>query len=73
MLSVLGKSSQLEGSQASEEAAIEETSFSIDNMIKELSQAGGSEVPMIEAGGAFTSAWDVAEGKNSPFLSFDHS
>jgi len=31
-------------------------------MIDELSQAGGSEVPMIEAGGASTSAGDVVEG-----------
>jgi len=31
-------------------------------MIEELSQAGGSEVPMIEVGGAFTSVGDMAEG-----------
>ena len=31
-------------------------------MIEELYQARGSEVPMIKAGGASTSAGDVAEG-----------
>ena len=35
-------------------------------MIKELSQAGGSEVPKIKARGAFISAGDVVEGSSKP-------
>ena len=62
-----GKSSQPEGLQVSGEAAaavVKETSSSIDDMIKDQSQAGGSEIPMIEAGGASTSIGDVAEGSS---------
>ena len=42
-------------------AVVEETSSSIDDMIKELSQVRCSEVPLIEAGGSSTSAGDMAE------------
>ena len=62
-----GESSQLEGLQLSwevDDADVKETSSSIDDMIKKLSQAGGSEVPMIEAGGASTSDGDVTEGSS---------
>jgi len=45
-------------------AVVEETSSSIDNMIKELSQAWGSEVLIIEAEGASTSDGNVAKGSS---------
>ena len=64
-----GESSQLKGLQLSEEvddADVKETSSSIDDMIKKLSQAGGSEVPMIEARGVSTSAKDVEKGPSQP-------
>ena len=41
---------------------IEETSSSIADMIKELSQAKGSDVPMIDARGASTSVLNAPEG-----------
>ena len=64
-----GMSSQLEDLQVFGEtmvATIEETSSSIDEMIQELSQDGGSEIPTIETGGASTSVGDVAEGLSQP-------
>ena len=60
-----GESSQLGGLQVSGEnvtAVVEETSSSIADIFEELSQAGGSEVPMIEAEGPSTSAGDMVEG-----------
>ena len=57
-ISTRGESSQVVGSYVFEEVAaavVEETSSSIDNMIKELSQAWGSKVLIIEAEGASTS------------------
>jgi len=65
VVSTGGESSQPEGLQVFGETAatiVEETSSSIADMIKELSQAGGSEFPVIEAGGVFISAEDAAEG-----------
>jgi len=47
-------------------AAVVETFSNIDDMIKELSQAGGSEIPMIKAGEDFTGAGDVVEGSSQP-------
>jgi len=47
-------------------AVIEETSSSITDMIEELSQAGGSEVPVIKAGGVSISAEYVVEGPSQP-------
>ena len=47
-------------------AVIEETSSSITDMIEELSQAGGSEVPLIKAGGVSISAEYVVEGPSQP-------
>ena len=41
---------------------VKETSSSIADMIEELSQAGGSEVSMIKAGGVSISTGGVAEG-----------
>jgi len=68
-IGTMGKSSHSEGLQVSGEATtaiVEETSSSIADMIEELPQAGGSEVPMIEAGGASTSAEDIPEGPSQP-------
>jgi len=64
-----GESSQPVGLQVSGETAVaivEETSSSIADMIKELSKAGGSEVPMIEAGGVSTSVEYMAEWPFQP-------
>ena len=61
-----GESFQLEDLHVSGEvAAVEETSSSIDDMIKELSQAVDFQVPMIDAGKA-SSTGDVAEGSSQP-------
>jgi len=58
-----------EGLQASREiaaAVVKETSSSIADMIKELSQAGGSEVPVIEVRGVSISVEGVVEGPSQP-------
>ena len=64
-----GEPSHARGLQVSEKVAaaiLEETSSSIADMIEELSQIGGSEVPVIEVGGASTSAGDVVEESSQP-------
>ena len=62
-----GEPSQLEGLQVSGEAAatVEETSSSIDDMTKKLSQAGGSEIPLIN-GRASTSVEVWRRDHHSP-------
>jgi len=61
-----GESFQLEDLHVSGEvAAVEETSSSIDDMIKELSQAGDFKVPMIDAGRASSTGY-VAKGLSQP-------
>ena len=64
-----GKLFHREGLQISREAVasgVKEASSSIDDMIKELSQAAGSEIPMINAGGASTGGGDVVEELSRP-------
>ena len=58
-----------EGLQASGEIAtvvVKEISSSIVDMIEELSQAGGSKVPVIEAEGVSIRAEDMTEGPSQP-------